>query len=165
MRRILLAAAFAVLAGCSQSSTSSSEASAPAADFALPDPSGRTVRLSDYKGTVVLLDFWATWCGPCVAEVPDLNKIQSDLGGADFTILGVAIEDASMTDVREFVAQHKVVYPVAYAEMRPAGYKIRGLPTAYLIDAEGRIRKSYLGPKEPKELREQIQKLLQEGKS
>jgi thiol-disulfide isomerase/thioredoxin len=164
MRTLGLAALLA-LAACSKAGSSPSGALPTEGEptpFELPDMAGKKVKLSDFAGKVVLLDFWATWCPPCVEETPDLVEIHSKYAPKGFTIVGVAIEEASQADVADFIKSRKVPYPILYAEERPAGYKLRALPTAYLIDRKGRIRMRYLGEKDPTEVRRDIEAVLAE---
>ena len=99
---------------------------------------GKTVSLSDYKGKVVLVDFWATWCDPCKAEVPDLVKLQKKLSGKAFTVLGVSMDEET-ADVAPFAKSYGIDYPVILngSERPPKGWTVPGLPTAYLIGKDG----------------------------
>jgi cytochrome c biogenesis protein CcmG/thiol:disulfide interchange protein DsbE len=111
-----------------------------APDFVLTDSTGKVVRLSDYRGKVVLLNFWATWCAPCKAEVPwfvDLQRKYSD----DLVVLGVSFDDDGWSAVRPFLSERHVNYPVMLANPEmPATYqKVESLPTTFLIDRRGRI--------------------------
>jgi len=120
--------------------------SSRAPDFALMDASGKTVRLSDYRGKVVLLNFWATWCAPCKAEVPwfvDLQKTYED----DLVVLGVSFDEDGWDSVRPFIEQRGVNYPVMLAgpELPEQYRKIESLPATLMIDRNGRIVDTYLG--------------------
>lgn len=155
---------FALLLGCTKPPKPlPAKEGIPAKPLELPDLSGKTVRLSDYRGKVVLLDFWASWCIPCVEEIPDLIEVHNAYSSQRFTVVGIAIEEFSRTEVEEFVKKHKVPYPILYAEERPAGYKVWAIPTAFLIDRKGLLRQRYLGPKDPLMLRRDIQRLLRES--
>lgn len=162
MKRVA-AAALLALSACSKESGS---AGAGTGDLPppleLPDLSGRPVRLADFKGKVVLLDFWATWCPPCIEELPDLIRLHKSLETGGFTVVGVAVEESSQADVSEFVRLHKVPYPVLYAEERPKAFRLRALPTAYLLDREGRVRQKYLGSKDAGDLKRDVESLLKE---
>ena len=85
--------------------------SLPAPPLSLPDPAGRRIALADFKGQVVLLDFWATWCEPCLYELPDLKKLQETFKPRGFTILGVSM-DEEPRDVAPFLRENKIPYPV-----------------------------------------------------
>jgi cytochrome c biogenesis protein CcmG/thiol:disulfide interchange protein DsbE len=117
-----------------------------APDFALVDAAGKTVRLSDYRGKVVLLNFWATWCEPCKAEIPwfvDLQKTYAD----DLVVLGVSFDEDGWNSVRPFVEQRGVNYPVMLAgPTLPEQYRdIESLPTTLMINRDGRIAGRHLG--------------------
>lgn len=135
----------------------------PAADLAVADLSGKTVRLADFKGRVVLVDFWATWCDPCLQELPDLNALYRRHERKGFVILAVSVDEATRKDIAAFVAENDVPYPVLLAGGSPVkGWPVRGLPTAHLIDGEGRIVRSWFGYKDPHQLEESVQALLRE---
>jgi len=116
-------------------------APSPAPDFALQDLSGATVRLADYRGRTVLLDFWATWCDPCRESIPRYVKMQDKLRAKGFVVIG-ADEDENPATTAAYARDHGMNYPV----LRDAGtmlfkkYGGRSLPAAFLIDSEGNIR-------------------------
>lgn len=107
---------------------------------------GRRHTLADYRGKVVLVNFWASWCPPCVEEIPSLNRLQTKLAGKDFTILGIDMGEDAET-VRRFLEQVPAEYPVLLdpddSAVKP--WKLRAFPTTFLIDREGRIRYGYFG--------------------
>jgi thiol-disulfide isomerase/thioredoxin len=84
----------------------------PAADFTLKDVNGRTVRLSEYRGKVVLLNFWATWCGPCKIEIPWFMQFEQELKDRGFAVLGVAMDDEGWDAVKPYIEQHKINYRI-----------------------------------------------------
>lgn len=113
-----------------------------AADFTLTDANGKIVRLTDYKGQVVLLNFWATWCAPCKTEIPWFMEFEKTYKDRGFTVLGVAFEEDGWTTVRPYIASQGMNYPVMISapEQLPKPYsRIEMLPTTYLIDRQGRI--------------------------
>ncbi len=117
-----------------------------APDFEIYDISGKKIRLSDYKGNVIFLDFWATWCGWCKIEIPfflDMYKKYKDQG---LVIIGIATSDRD-DRVSAFVNTYKMNYPVAMAkdEIVAAYGGIRGLPTTFVIDKNGNIARQYVG--------------------
>ena len=140
------------------------ETRAFATDFNLTDVSGHPVRLSDLRGRVVLLNFWATWCGPCKVEMPWFLALQRDYHDAGLSILGVSMDDDGWTSVAPFLNQIPVNYPIAVGNDDLAAQYggVEQLPTTFLIDREGRIAETFVGLK-AKEIYEQaIQYLLAE---
>lgn len=131
-------------AGCRPAE--SAQARPPAPGFALQDLAGRTVRLEDLRGKVVLLDFWATYCGPCKDSVPALERLHQELSGAGLAVVGVS-QDSFVDAVPEFLAEHKMTYAVLLDPEQKAGeaYALRGLPQAFLIDREGGVAARWFG--------------------
>ncbi len=128
-----------------QQSTASNASFETAQDFELKTLDGQSMRLSDLRGQVVLLNFWATWCVPCRAEIPELNAMQRDLSARGFTVLGVTTDDTAAL-VREFQKDVPQEYRVALGEKSVASkYGVLGLPTTFVIDREGRIRQKIVG--------------------
>lgn len=115
--------------------------------LAMPD--GRQVALSHWKGKTIVANFWATWCAPCVEEMPELSGLQSQLVGKNIQIIGIGID--SSDKIREFSVKHKIAYPLfvagteGLALSRQAGNHHGGLPFTIVIDASGQITHSYLG--------------------
>jgi peroxiredoxin len=146
----LLAVAIAVInrrwAPAPKSTASLAGESKLAPDFTLTDLDGRKLRLSDYKGKVVLLDFWATWCGPCRTEIPHFVEMQNKYGAEGFQVVGVSMDDDAKP-VREFSQQYKLNYPVAVGDDKLAELYggVLGLPVNFIIDREGRIYAKHLG--------------------
>ena len=120
---------------------------APVADFTLRDLDGRTISASSLRGKVTLINFWATWCGPCRAEIPDLVKLQEKYRDT-LQIVGVLAEDESSTEVvRKFVADFKMNYAVVMPshEFEKKFTGMAALPTSFVIDREGRIVQKHVG--------------------
>jgi len=117
-----------------------------APDFTLPLLDGSQLRLSSYRGKVVLLDFWATWCVPCREETPHFVELQQKYGERGLQIIGVSMDD-SPDPVRPFVQQFQVNYPVVMgtADVGSAYGGVLGLPIAFLIDREGHIHTKRMG--------------------
>jgi len=134
-----------------------------APDFLLKDADGKTVHLSDYKGKVVLLDFFATWCGPCKIEIPwfmDFERKNKDRG---FSVLGVSMDDEGWEVVKPFLLNLGVNYRVVIGNDSTAqSYGgVDALPTSFLIDREGRIAAVHVGLAGRKDFEDGIEKLLQ----
>lgn len=113
----------------------------------LPQLDGTPLRLSDYRGKVVLLDFWATWCDPCREETPHFVELQRQYGDRGLQIIGVSMDDTSKP-VREFYRQFHVNYPLVMGDAKTgeAYGGVLGLPIAFLLDREGRIVSKHIGP-------------------
>lgn len=135
-------------------------AKAPA--LSLPALDGRTVSLGDFSGKVVLVDFWATWCPPCRAEIPDLVELDRTLAPRGFAILGVAMDEDGADAVRAFTARQPIPYTVVLngPARAPAGWAVPGLPTAYLVSRDGRLLRRWLGGKAPDDLRAAVEAAL-----
>ncbi len=132
----------ALLAGCTR--TEKSDASA--ADFKLQDLSGKVVRLSDFHGKPVLLDFWATWCPPCRESIPGIEKLYKNYGPKGLVVLGISLDDGGWDSVKSFVAQHGITYPVLKGtESVESEYHVRSIPMMVVIDKNGKVVKRYLG--------------------
>ena len=117
-----------------------------APDFSVTDISGKKLSLTDYRGKIVLLDFWATWCTPCRAEIPHFVEMQQQLGPQGFQVIGISMDDEAKP-VKAFYDQFKMNYPVAVGDDKLAESfgGVLGLPVNFLIDRDGRIVKKYLG--------------------
>jgi peroxiredoxin len=124
---------------------------------------GKTASLADFKGKVVLVDFWATWCDPCKEEIPDLVKMQERLKDKGFTILGVSMDEEGKTAVRRFLAKHPITYPLILnnGERAPKGWVVPGLPTAYLIGRDGTVRRRWFGAKDVVEVEAAVNAALE----
>jgi peroxiredoxin len=120
--------------------TAEQRESAP--DFKLTDASGSEVKLSDYKGKVVLLNFWATWCAPCKIEITWFMQFETKYKDRGFAVLGVSYDSQGWEDVRPYLAENKINYMILAGDTpsMPEPYKsIEALPTTLLIDRDGRI--------------------------
>ncbi len=113
---------------------------ASAQDFVFKDLQGHEQRLQDYRGKWVLVNFWATWCPPCLEEIPDLVSLHEAHKKADMVVIGVAL-DSSKESVVEFVAKKRVSYPVVVGDYDQAAQvgEVEALPTSYLYDPTGKL--------------------------
>jgi len=120
----------------------------PAPDFSLPGLDGKTVRLNDYKGKVVFLNIWATWCPPCREEMPSMERLYQELKGQDFEILAVSVDASGAKTVAPFVKEHRLSFPVLLdpeGTMKPL-YGTTGIPESFIINKEGGIEQVVIGP-------------------
>jgi thiol-disulfide isomerase/thioredoxin len=140
---ILLIVCLALFAGCTRRELSE-QTTAP--DFNLQTLNGATLKLSDYKGKVVLLDFWATWCPPCVASIPGIEKLHHAYKDKGLVVIAVSLDDGGWDSVRSFVAQNRISYQVLKGtDAVSADYHVRTIPMMLIIGKDGRILKRYLG--------------------
>jgi thiol-disulfide isomerase/thioredoxin len=129
----------------------------------LPDVQGNAQPLSQWKGRPMVVNFWATWCAPCVQEMPELSSLQSELAPRHIQIVGIGIDSPS--NIAEFSKKYKIAYPLYVAGMsgtelsRQFGNQAGGLPFTVLIGADGQVRKTYLGRLKFDELRVDLSKL------
>jgi peroxiredoxin len=115
-----------------------------APDFALEDAFGKTVKLSDYRGKVVLLDFWATWCGGCKQEIPWFSEFQRTDGGQGFAVVGISLDEGGWKVPKPFLADTKPPYRMLLGDNSTAErYGIGNLPDTFLIDRHGKVAAAY----------------------
>jgi len=132
--------------------------------FSLADASGATIRLSDYKGRVVLLNFWATWCHGCRTEIPWFVEFQEKYKSRGFTVLGASMDDGGWKVVKPFTKTNKLNYPVVIANVDLSKqYELGAMPLSVLIDRKGRIADSHSGVVDRSSWESEIQMLLDEG--
>ena len=137
---------------------------APAPDFTLADSTGQPVRLSGFRGKVVLLDFWATWCHGCQIEIPWFIEFQQTYGGKGLVPLGVSFDDDGWTAVRPWIHAKNVNYRIMVGNDKMAAHYggVESLPQTMLIDRSGRIAAKHVGLAEKEELRAELEALLRE---
>lgn len=140
------------------------EAPQDAPSFSVRDLSGKTVSLEEYRGKVVLLDFWATWCSPCVASMPKLQKLHAKYAAKGFAVVGVAIDEGGAKTVAPVVAKRKVTYPVLLAtEPTWKAYDVKTLPALFLVDRQGRIVKRFGGATPHRVIEKEVRRVVEEG--
>lgn len=166
---VLLLMIALVAAGCRPPSagpagTMRSDESYPASAFSIPllDGSGGSLDLNQYKGKVVLLDFWATWCAPCRHELPGLARLHESLQDKGFVVVGMTVDQGAAEDVARAVSRFNLPYPVGLAgpETQALYGGIRAVPTKFLLDREGNIRQHYEGVVSEEALRSDVESLL-----
>jgi thiol-disulfide isomerase/thioredoxin len=137
----------------------------PAPELVLTKVDGSgTISLGEQKGKVVLVDLWATWCGPCIAELPHLQALSDKYGPEDFLMLGIVLESGDPEDIQEFVTEKEVRYPQVLGEdgTKESFGPFLGFPTKYLIDRKGRVVKRYFGAR-GNEVIDDVVKLIETG--
>lgn len=134
----------------SPSGTPLLEKGVPAPSFSLPGLDGKNVSLADFKGKVVLLNIWATWCAPCVAEMPSMEKLYQELKGEDFELLAVSVDESGAEAVKPFMDKHKLGFPVLLDTMGEIKnrYQATGIPESFIIDKDRIIVEKIIGPRD-----------------
>ncbi|MDQ2712305.1 MAG: TlpA family protein disulfide reductase [Acidobacteriota bacterium] len=172
---LLLLLALAVLNACSSSSSAPSREThtsakstndrKPAPAFALTDANGSKVRLADYRGKVVLLNFWATWCGPCELEIPWFQEFEQQYKSKGFEVVGVSMDEDGWPVIKPYIAEHKVNYRILLGDDSVSQLYggVEALPTTFIIDRDGRFAfPPHVGLAAKSEYAREIQSLLDE---
>lgn len=156
---VLAAAAVAIIYGVGRGVTPRPAAMSRYADLRVADLDGRVFSMHEQRGKVVLVNFWATWCPPCVRETPALARMYRDFAARGFTAVGISMDDGE-AEVREFVRRYQVPYPVARSGDSGPGSNLESLPVTLLIDKQGHTAKSYFGLIDEETVRADIERLL-----
>jgi peroxiredoxin len=135
-----------LITGCSAGSEPTATVGKAAPDFELQNLDGQSISLSDLKGKPVLINFWATWCGPCVSEMPYLQEIHDEWSGKGLVVLAINIGDSS-SEAEQFLQNHNLSLPVLLdtGKVVAQRYNIRGIPTTFFIDKDGIIQEKIIG--------------------
>ena len=134
----------AVAAAADQTGLYSVNERKTAPDFVLQDASGKTAKLEEYRGKVVLLDFWATWCTGCKKEIPWFSEFQKTYGPKGFAVVGVSMDEDGWKALRPFLAEHQIPYRMLLGdEATSKRYGIESLPDTFLIDRNGKVAAAY----------------------
>jgi thiol-disulfide isomerase/thioredoxin len=158
----LLVAGLICLSAAPTLAQEASPAKTPAPDWELKDLNGKTVKFSDFRGHVVILDFWATWCAPCRVEIPHFVELQKQYSDKGLTVVGVSLDQQGSEVVKKFVKQFGVNYPVVIGneKVSEAYGGIDGIPTTFVIDRQGLIVSRHIGYDEKTVFEKEIQSLL-----
>ena len=137
----------------------------PAADFTLKSYSGKNIKLSEYRGQVVLMNFWASWCGPCRQEMPLLNDLHKKYKKLGFTVMGVNVEEDS-SKARKIVKDIKIKFPVLFDTQNKVSelYQVSAMPSSVIIDRDGNVRYLHKGykPGDMSAYKKWVKKLIRE---
>ena len=130
-----------------EDNTPSTTGGNPAPAFTLQDLNGNNVSLSDFQGKVVILDFWATWCPPCVKEIPHFIELYEQYKDKGFVMVGISLDQAGISVVKSFAQKYQINYPILMTDGRvdKAYGGIQSIPTTFVIDSAGSISKKYVG--------------------
>ena len=128
--------------------TTTARAESHLVDFSLPDADGRIHRLSDHRGKWVVINFWATWCGPCMVEIPELMRFHERHKDHDAIVIGVNFEEIDTPDLVKFIAEMDINYLVVRAGDKPIlpFEPLKGLPSTFFVDPHGELVASHVGP-------------------
>ena len=136
-----------------------------APDFTLRDAEGRAVKLSDYRGKVVLLNFWATWCGPCRIEIPWFMQFEKEFKDRGFAVLGISMDDDGWDAVKPYVQRMRVNYRMLLGDSMVSDLYggVDSLPTSFMIDRQGRVARVHIGLVSRSEYQNDINALLDQS--
>ncbi|MEW5976304.1 MAG: TlpA disulfide reductase family protein [Acidobacteriota bacterium] len=151
--------AVAVLAGCSTPASPASDVP----QFSFSSLEGKTVAMKDLSNKVVIVDFWATWCGPCREEIPHLNELYSELKGKGLEIVGISMDTDGTDGVKDFAREFRIQYPIVMGDEKVAESfgGLIGLPTTFVIDRQGKVAKKYIGLPPAEDMRRIVKELVE----
>lgn len=137
-------------------------AAGPAPSWELTDLAGKTIRSRDFDGQVVVLNFWATWCPPCRAEIPGLVALQRKYGDQGLSVIGVSLDQVEPRHVRAFAVRNGINYPIVVGDAKivSAFGDFRGIPATFVIDRGGRLTSAHMGFVSEEALEKEIAPLL-----
>jgi len=150
--------------GSTEEKNEAGEGYHPAHDFILTDLEGDTIHLADFRGKVVILNFWDTWCGPCRLEIPDFIQLYDEYNSQGFMMIGIAGGRLGVESVQDFVQDYGINYPVVmlnqklYDDYGP----ITGIPTTFVLNRKSQIVKKYVGYRQKSVFENDIKTLLEE---
>ena len=155
---LVIITAIVLLGACSQSSAVEVGQSAP--DFSLTNVDGQNMSLSDFKGKAVILNFFASWCPPCRAEIPDFVELQKAYADKGFTFIGVSLVDAK--ESKDFASKMNINYPVLVDDGKVSALygPVRSIPTTFVIDKNMKVVKMYIGARSRGDFEKDIKELL-----
>jgi len=131
--------------------------------ISLQDMDGKSIKADQFKNSVVVFDFWATWCGPCITEIPFLNRLQEKYKDQGVKVVGVTLASGDASEVKPFVSRFKMAYPVLMGNDDQAyELNIMGFPTTYIVNRDGKVYQKYVGagPAKAQRMESDIQRLL-----
>ena len=134
----------------------------PAGDFKLLDLNGKPKTLADYKGKVIIVDFWATWCGPCKASIPHLIELQKEYGTQGLEVVGISLDTTGPKAVGTFATGQKINYTILMGndQVAAAYGGIKGIPVAFVVTQDGKIFRRYIGYRDKKVYDSDVRALL-----
>lgn len=138
-----------------------------APDFSLKQMNGETFRLSDYRGEIVVVNFWATWCAPCRKEIPGFIALQEEWADKGVTFVGVSLDDEGFEVVRPYAEKMGINYPLVVGDDRLTKKYggVQGLPTSFVVGPEGTVQSAHLGFWAETELRNQLRPLMKRAET